>query len=85
MSMFVKIKVYCEGNECCFNDIRTSDKPNIIININAISSLGPETDWGFCDECNEYPFRILTMQNGDKYLCTVESGNELEKILLTKQ
>ena len=85
ITMFVKIEIYCKGNKFCFDDIRTSAKPNIIINIDAISSLGSETDFGFCDEYWKYPYRVLTMQNGDMYICTLESGNELEKILSTIQ
>ena len=82
MNNFIQVQIYCSGNSCCFDDIKRSNKPFITININEIVSLGQREDWGFCDEHWKYPYRILTMSNGDKYLLVVDSANELEEKLL---
>lgn len=85
MNNFIKIQIYCKGNKCCFDDIQKSKKPFITININEISTLEEKTDWGFCDEYWKYPYRVLTMSNGDRYLCIVDSANELDKKLLENE
>lgn len=82
MNQFVKVRIYCQGNRCCFDDIQKSSKPYITINTSEISSIEPKTDWGFCENYWKYPYRELKMNNGDVYLCVLESANELEKILL---
>lgn len=85
MNNFTKVQIYCNGNKCCFDDIQKSKKPYITININEISSIGPKTDWGFCNEYWKYPYRILKMHNGDSFLCVLESANELDKKLLENE
>ena len=82
MNQFVKVQIYCKGNHCCFDDIKKSSKPYITINTSEISSIEPKHDWGFCENYWKYPYRKLKMNNGDVYLCVLESANELEKILL---
>ena len=82
MNNFAKVQIYCGGDKCCFDDIQNSKKPYITINMNDISSLEEKTDWGFCANYWKYPYRKLKMNNGDCYLCVLESANELEKKLL---
>ena len=85
MNNFVKIRIYCEGGKnCCFDTIQKSRKPTILVNTNEISTLEEKTDWGFCDNYQKYPYRRLTMHNGKTYLCVLESANELEQILLSR-
>lgn len=79
--MFTKIQVYCEGENCCFDRIKNSIKPNILINTDQISSIGPKTDWGFCQEHEKYPFRRLVMANGREFICVLESAEQLEMLL----
>ena len=80
--MFIKVQIYCEKRECCFNDIETSEKPEIIINTEHIASLEPTTIWGICEGNENYPYRVLNMGDGKSYLCVAESANELERVLL---
>ena len=82
--MFIKVQVYHKGNKCCFEDILKSDKPWFVINTGQISSLGPKTDWGMCWGHERYPYRILTMCNGDIFLCVLESADKLEEKLLNQ-
>ena len=84
MNNFYKVQIYCKANKCCFDDIQKSSKPSIVININEISSLEEQTDWGFCEGHKNYPYRKLKMNNGDAYLCVLKSANELENILIEK-
>ncbi len=84
MNNFTQVQIYCKYDGCCFADIKNSSKPFITININEISTLGYKEDWGFCDNYWEYPYRKLTMHNGDTYLCVLESADELDKKLLEK-
>ncbi len=81
--MFTKVQIYCRAEKCCFNTIKESKKPTIVINTSQISSLEEETDWGFCENYWDYPYRILRMSNGNEYLCVLESANKLEEILLS--
>ena len=80
--MFTKVQVFCKKNDCCFDKIKNSSKPYVLINTDQICSLGQKTDWGFCTEYRDYPFRVLDMKNGDTFLVVLESANELEKLLL---
>lgn len=80
--MFIKVQIYCERENCSFNDIRKSKKPEILINTEQITALGPTIDWGFCEGHEKYPFRVLNMKDGKSYLCVKESANELERALL---
>ena len=82
---FAKVQVYCKANNCCFDDIKNSRKPFIIINMDEISSIEPQVDWGFCEGHSKYPFRKLKMHNGDAFLCVLDSVNELEKKLLKEE
>ena len=82
MNNFCKLHIYCKANKCCFDDIKESKKPTIIININSIVSLEETTDWGFCDNYWKYKYRKLTMNNSDSYLVPADEGDKLEKILL---
>ena len=79
--MFTRVQIYCKS-KCCFDDIQKSSRPFIVINTDQISSIDPKTDWGFCEGHRDYPYRVLNMYNGDKYLCVLESANELEELLL---
>ena len=83
--MFTEVQIYCKKGKCCFDDILKSKKPKIIINTLQVSSLEPKTDWGFCDNHEKYPYRVLNMANGDKYLCVLESANDLEKLLINNE
>ena len=80
--MFTKVQVYCKKKDCCFDDIKNSRKPYVLINTDQICSLGPKTDWGFCTGHSDYPFRVLDMKNGDTFLLVLESAKELEELLL---
>ena len=81
MSRFVKLTYYCSGNDCSFSDIRNSKKPNVVINQEQIVSLGPEETWGFCEGNENYPYRQLTLANGDTYLLPIDTADFLERIL----
>lgn len=83
--MFTKVQIYSDRVECCFDDIRKSKKPEILINTEQIISLDPTTDWGFCEGHEDYPFRVLNMTGGKSYLCVAESANELERTLLKQK
>ena len=80
--MFIKVQIYGELNKCCFDDIRKSKKPEILINTEQITSLGPTVDWSYCEGHEEYPYRVLNMTDGKGYICVAESANELERALL---
>jgi len=80
--MFTEIQVYCKKQNCCFDDIKNSKRPKYIINTEHISSHGPKETWGFCDDNEKYPYRILKMTNNDKFYCMLEDGDNLEKLLL---
>ena len=82
MNNFTQVQIYCKYDGCCFDDIQKSSKPFITININEISTLGYKEDWGFCNKYWKYPYRKLKMNNGDTYLCVIESADELDKKLL---
>lgn len=81
--MFTKVQIYSDKEECCFNDIQNSKRPRILVNTDSIVSLGPATDWGFCDGHENYPFRILSLKDGRQFLCIKESADELEQTLLS--
>jgi len=83
--MFTKVQIYSEKIECCFDDVRKSKKPEILINTEQIISLDQTTDWGFCEGHEKYPFRVLNMTGGKSYLCVAESANELERTLLKQK
>lgn len=80
--MFIKVQIYCNRENCCFDDIMKSQKPELLINTEEIVSLDPTTDWGFCAGHKDYPYRVLNMIGGKSYLCVKESANELERALL---
>ena len=83
---FLKVQIYCEfTNGASFSDIRDSPKPEILINVDHIVSLGEKTDWGFCENHSKYPYRVLRMVDGKSYLCVLESANFLEACLLFMQ
>lgn len=83
--MFTKVQIYCVREKCCFADIRNSERPEILINTEQITSLEPTTDWGFCEGHEDYPYRVLNMKGGKSYLCVAESANELERALLKQK
>lgn len=83
--MFTKVQIYCEEQECCFNDIEKSERPSIVINTDHIISLSHKTNWGLCAGHERYPFRILHMTDGNRYLCVLESADELEKLLFQSE
>ena len=83
---FLKVQIYCDFTTGAdFSNIRDSSKPEILINVDHIVSLGEKTDWGFCDGHSKYPYRILRMVDGRSYLCVLESANFLEACLLFSQ
>lgn len=82
MGKFIEIQIYCSANKCCFEDIRKSKKPTIVINTDCVSSLSEKQDWGFCDRYWAYPYRKLTMNNGDSYLVPLEEGDKIKQTLL---
>lgn len=81
--MFTKVQIYCDKEKSCFNYIQNSTRPWILVNTDNIVSLGPATDWGFCEGHENYPYRILSLKDGSRYLCIKESADELEQTLLS--
>ena len=81
MSRFVKLTYYCSGNQCCFSDIRDSKQPSVVVNQEQIVSLGPEETWGHCEGFENYPFRRLSLTDGETYLLPIETAYFLERIL----
>ena len=83
--MFTKVQIYTNKKSPCFSDIRESRMPFVLINVDDVSSLGPRDTWGFCEGNSNYPYRVLVMKNGDKFICVLESANSLEKLLLQQE
>lgn len=84
---FVKVQTYVtsiDKKSVCFDDLKRSLKPFIIINIDQIVSLHQKETWGFCEDEHLYPYRILEMANGTYHWLVLESGNMLEKLLIER-
>lgn len=84
---FVKVQIYVtsiDKKSVCFDDLKRSSNPFIIINIDQIVSLHQKKTWGFCEDEHLYPYRILEMANGTLHWLVLESGNMLEKLLIER-
>lgn len=79
--MFIKIRIYCKKEHCCFDDIIHSKQPTIYVNKDHIVSLGEREDWGMCENHEDYPYRELSMSNGTTYLVVLQDANRLADIL----
>lgn len=86
MSRFIKISYYCHAKSgCCFDDIKKSRKPSVVLNIEHIVALGPMEYWGFCEGNEKYPFRRLSLDDGDLYFIPIDTADILEKSLFENQ
>lgn len=85
MSNFIKIQIYKLSNPSevvCFDDIKSSHKPYLTINVDNIVTITQAECWGFCVGNENYPYRKINMIDGTSIYCPEQSANNLENILI---
>lgn len=83
MSKFVKVRIYCKGDRACFDNIRRSNGPSIVINIDAISTINENAQRWFCDYDASYLYGELRLVNGEYYLLPIAAAKNLALIVLS--
>ena len=85
MGNFIKIQIYKLANnsdKVCFDDIKSSHKPYITINVDNIVLITQAECWGFCVGNENYPYRVIKMIDGTMIYCPEKSADNLENMLI---